>query len=146
MSCFTTSDNALQSKIFIYWNFISYFRFYLFKCIYFYLGFYHFIDTKHDDTLDSLKQFIFLSTFIYLFIYSLYVLSASHGFPSYYCNVHSMLRQLLEKWEKKKKKEAPVSLYIVASQTAWRYPSTSSWACEELRELRQDAAVNKDWF
>lgn len=48
--------------------------------------------------------------------------------------------------EKKKKKVAPVSLYIAASQTAWRCPSAGSWACEELRELPQAAAVNKDWF
>ena len=47
----------------------TYFRFYLFKCIYFYLDFNHFIDTKHDKVLDSLRQFIFLSAFIYLFMY-----------------------------------------------------------------------------
>lgn len=44
-----------------------------------------------------------------------------------------------------KNKKAPVSLYITASQSAWRYPSTGSWACKSC-ELLQAAAVNKDLF
>lgn len=43
------------------------------------------------------------------------------------------------------KKKAPVSLYITASQSAWRYPSTGSWACKSC-ELLQATAVNKDLF
>lgn len=56
-------------------------------------------------------------------------------FFSLYCNV---LRQLTEK-------EIPVSLYISASQSAWRNPSTDSLAYESC-ELLQAAAVNKDLF
>lgn len=43
------------------------------------------------------------------------------------------------------KKEALVSLYITASQFAWRCPSTGSWACKSCK-LLQAAAVNNNSF
>lgn len=64
--------------------------------------------------------------------------------------MHSLLRQLFQKKktkeeEEKKKKINPVSLYIPASQFAWRYPSNGLWACESCERL-QAAAVNNDLF
>lgn len=56
-------------------------------------------------------------------------------FSSLYCNV---LRQLVEK-------EIPVSLYITASQSAWRNYSTGSLAYKSC-EILQAAAINKDLF
>lgn len=42
-------------------------------------------------------------------------------------------------------KGALLPLYITSSQSAWRYPSSDSWACQSC-ELLQATAVNTDLF
>lgn len=84
---------------------------------------------------------LFLSTCIYLFM----CLFIDFLFKVHHVLSLPLLQRAFTAKAAGEKKEASISLYITASQSAWRYPNTCSWACKSCEPL-QAAAVNNDLF